>query len=213
MSECTRSAKLFSMWPQAAVLPVFLLLTWCSVQLSLAAERPDILSREQWNAAPAKPELMKRQTVREIIIHHTSVRQQPNISLGRKMRGLQGFSMRPGKVGSRNKPAWGDVPYHFYIGVSGGIAEGRSLEFAGDTNTRYDTANRVQVVLEGHFDNERPNAKQIEALKQLLAWLAASHQLSASAISGHNDHAPTDCPGKHLKALFPEILAGLDAAD
>ncbi|MEL7543545.1 MAG: peptidoglycan recognition family protein [Pseudomonadota bacterium] len=176
---------------------------------ALAVEKPSIVSRAEWNAKAARTDRMKRQTPREIIIHHTAVRQQPKISLERKMRGLQGFSMRPGRVGLRKKPAWGDVPYHFYIGVSGRIAEGRSLRFAGDTNTRYSVADRIQVVLEGAFDKERPRAKQLAALSQLLGWLTAEYAIAPEKISGHNDHAQTNCPGPHLKAKLPAIKNAL----
>ncbi|MEL6421593.1 MAG: peptidoglycan recognition family protein [Pseudomonadota bacterium] len=172
-------------------------------------QRPPIVSRAEWKAKPAKTSLMRRQTPREIIIHHTSVRQQPKISLERKMRGLQGFSMRPGKVGRRKKPAWGDGPYHFYIGVSGRIAEGRDIRYAGDTNTKYNTKNRIQVVLEGQFDRERPNRRQLTALRQLTRWLAVTYDISADALSSHNDHASTNCPGKHLKAYLPTLRAAI----
>ncbi|MEO0620246.1 MAG: peptidoglycan recognition family protein, partial [Pseudomonadota bacterium] len=168
-----------------------------------------IVSRAEWRAKAARTDRMKPQTPREIIIHHTAVRQQPKISLERKMRGLQGFSMRAGRVGLRKKPAWGDVPYHFYIGVSGRIAEGRNLAYAGDTNTRYSVANRVQVVLEGAFDKERPRPRQLAALTQLLGWLTTEYKISPEKISSHNDHAQTNCPGPHLKAQLPVIVNSL----
>src|SRR5262245_330084 len=113
---------------------------------------PDIVRRPAWGAKPANTEMMKPQTPHEIVIHHTSVRQQPKLTLEQKLRGLQSFSQTPGTVNARPKPAWGDVPYHFYIDLAGRIGEGRDLNYAGDTNTKYSTANRIQIVLEGHFD-------------------------------------------------------------
>jgi len=178
---------------------------------ALAASQPEILPRSGWKAKPGVLDLMMPQTPREIIVHHTSVKQQPKISLERKMRGLQGFSQRKGKVGKRTKPAWGDVPYHYYIGVSGRIAEGRDINYAGDTNTKYSTDGRVQVVLEGSFDKEKPNTKQLQALKRLTLWLAAEHKIGADKISGHNDHASTNCPGKHLKAHLPALRTAVQA--
>ncbi len=172
----------------------------------------EILPRVGWKAKPGITKLMKSQTPREIIIHHTSVKQQPKISLERKMRGLQGFSQRTGKVGKRKKPAWGDVPYHYYIGVSGRIAEGRNINYAGDTNTRYSTKDRVQVVLEGYFDKEKPNASQLGSLKALTVWLSKKYNVPADKITGHNDHASTDCPGKHLKVHLPAIRTAVTNA-
>jgi hypothetical protein len=74
------------------------------------SEPPEIMSRAAWKAKPADVTLMKRQIPRSIVIHHTSVRQQRNIPLERKMQGLQSFSIKHGRVGSVFKPPWGDVP-------------------------------------------------------------------------------------------------------
>jgi len=167
--------------------------------------QPDLMSRNDWKAKPARADLLRRQVPREIIIHHTSVRQQPGVSLERKMRGLQSFSQRTGKVGSRIKPAWGDVPYHFYIGVSGRIAEGLNVNFAGNTNTRYDTRNRLQIVLEGNFEIEKPNARQLASLHRLVVWLVKKHKIPVHKITAHNDHAATSCPGKYLRAHFKDL--------
>lgn len=178
----------------------------------VAADAPEIVSRDAWKAKPANVKLMKPQTPREIIVHHTSVRQQPKISLERKMRGLQSFSQRKGKVGKRTKPAWGDGPYHYYIGVSGRIAEGRDINYAGDTNTKYNTKDRVQIVVEGAFEKEKPNERQLQALDRLTIWLAAKYRIPHSMISGHNDHASTDCPGKNLKPYLETLRTKVSAS-
>ena len=88
------------------------------------------------------------------------------------------------------------------------IGEGRNLGFAGDSNTRYDTANRIQIVVEGHFDQEQPAAAQLRSLDRLVVWLAARHAIPAAKISGHADHVgDTDCPGKGLKTYLPTLRA------
>jgi hypothetical protein len=165
---------------------------------AISADKPQILSRADWGASPAVIASMKEQTPREIIIHHTGVRQQPKKTLQQKLRGLQGYS--------QNEKGWGDAPYHFYIGVSGGIGEARSVKYAGDTNTPYDVQDRIQIVVEGHFDEEKPAAAQLASLKQLVGWLSAEYGIPSSRISSHNDHASTDCPGKFLKPLIPAML-------
>jgi len=65
--------------------------------------------------------------------------------------------------------------------------------------------NRIQVVLEGHFDKERPSSRQIASLRKLITWLTEKYRISGAKITGHNDHAATDCPGRHLKKLLPEL--------
>jgi hypothetical protein len=170
-----------------------------------AQPAPEILPRAAWGALPADADRMKQHTPREIVIHHTAEPQQKGQSLEYKLQLLQRFSRATGRVGSQPKPAWGDVPYHFYIDPIGRIAEGRSLAYAGDTNTKYDTADRIQIVLEGHFDKEQPSGTQLRSLDRLVVWLAARYRIPASRISGHHDHVVTGCPGNNLKRYLPEL--------
>jgi hypothetical protein len=124
------------------------------------------------------------------------------------MRALQSFSQRAGKVSSTSdKPAWPDVPYHFYIDVTGRIAEGRDVNFAGDTNTSYNPAGYLQVVLEGNFDKHTPAPEQLAALRLLLVGLIHTFDLGTHQISVHSNHASTDCPGSHFMSYLPQILA------
>ncbi|MEO1709686.1 MAG: hypothetical protein AAFR70_05415, partial [Pseudomonadota bacterium] len=150
MSLGTRANR-FEARPMVAI--AALALTASAITLAIACpataadELDGIVTRDAWGAKPGNAKIMKRQTPREIIIHMTGVRMQPKISLERKMRGLQGYSQRRAKIGRRFRRAWGDIPYHYYIGVSGRVAKGRDINFAGDTNTKYDVSDRIQVVV------------------------------------------------------------------
>lgn len=167
---------------------------------------PEVVDRAAWGAKPANETLMRSQTQNEILIHHTAVRQQPKLSLEKKLQNLQAFSQKQGALeDGRQKAAWGDVPYHFYIDVSGRIGEGRSLKFAGDTNTKYDTINRIQIVVEGNFEREQPSDAQLKSLRETVIWLAQTHKVPPTKISAHNDHAQTSCPGKNLKPVLSEL--------
>lgn len=182
--------------------------------LALDPAKPDIVPRAAWGAAPANEALMRRQTAHAIIIHHTGEKQNRKHKLETKLKNLQSFSMNPGTISGtgKKKPAWGDVPYHFYIDLEGRTGEARSVAFAGDTNTGYKTDGFIQVVLEGHFDSETPTPQQFAALDALVVWLAATYKVAGKDITGHNDHAPSDCPGKKLKAYLDTLRTKADAA-
>ncbi len=195
-----------------------LLLCLCVTSLSQSGTsfsdeitEPEILSRAAWGALPANTELMQEQKPLEIILHHTGERQQPKVSLEAKMRGLQNFAMKPGKVGSLSKSAWGDVPYHYYIDVSGKIGEGRDINFAGDATTNFDNDGRIQITVEGDFEREQPTQEQLASLMKLVTWLALKYGVAAEGISGHGDHDQTDCPGRNLKPFLEDMRKAVEA--
>jgi hypothetical protein len=169
------------------------------------ASEPEIISREAWGALPPNLELMQEHKPIEIILHHTGEHQQPRVSLEAKMRGLQHFGMTPGKVGLLAKPAWGDIPYHYYIEVGGKIGEGRDIGFAGDATTSFDNDGRIQITVEGDFEREQPTQGELESLKKLVTWLAFRYGIPAENISGHGDHDQTNCPGRNLKPFLEEL--------
>jgi hypothetical protein len=184
-----------------------------SAVLAQGIAAPEIVPRAAWKAEPANEALMRRQTPKALIVHHTDTAQARSRTLEVKLKNLQSFSMRPGALSGTGKikPAWGDVPYHYYIDVSGRIGEARSTSFAGDTNTGYDTQGYIQVVVEGNFETETPDPRQLAALDALVAWLAATYKIPPKAITGHNDHAPSACPGKNLKPYLEKLRSKVAA--
>lgn len=169
------------------------------------ARKPKIIERSDWGAKDPVG-VGKRHKIRFITIHHTATKQKPGGLIGTKMRNLQAFSQREDKLDTgKLKPAWFDIPYHYYISSDGQIAEGRDIKYAGDTNTEYDPTGHALVVLEGSFNTEQPTPTQIDSMKRIVAWLARKYKVPASAIKGHGDYAKTACPGENLKKLLPEL--------
>ena len=164
-----------------------------------------ILTRKEWGAnVPVAA--MKSHKPTRITVHHTATLQKPDGSLKDKMKALQKFSQHEGKLGNgKPKPAWPDVPYHFYIDCKGGVAEGRDVNFVGDTNTEYDPTGHVLVVLEGNFEEEQPTEAQLASLRKMVSWLAARFQVAAADVKGHMDYAQTQCPGKNLHEYLPKL--------
>lgn len=170
-----------------------------------AQKQPSVISRAEWKANKPVGE-GKKHKIEFITIHHTATKQRTDLTIETKLKNLQAFSQRDDKLASgKLKPAWFDVPYHYYIAVDGKIAEGREIEYAGDTNTEYDPAGHALIVLEGSFGTDEPNAEQVKSLKAMVKWLASKYKVSGDKIKGHRDYAETGCPGANIEKLFPEL--------
>ena len=171
---------------------------------------PTIVSRQEWKAKEPQGKV-KEHTIRYITIHHTASPQKDGTPIEKKMQSLQNFSQSESRLASgKMKPAWFDVPYHYYIAVDGKIAEGRDIKFVGDTNTDFDPGGHALVVLEGNFETEQPSSEQQKSLQALIAWLSAKYKVPTSEIKAHNDYASTACPGENLKKLLPTLREKVD---
>jgi hypothetical protein len=184
---------------------------WVTLNDALGADvtrsAPPLVTREQWKARAPLPG-MKPQRPAGIIVHHTAVRSNPKYPLETKLRNLQSFSQNASKEQKRG--AWGDVPYHFYIDMTGRIGEARDVRYAGDSNTRYNTVGFIQVVVEGDFEKETPGAAPLRALERLLATLSLAWNVPVQKITVHKDHASTTCPGRNLLAVLPKVLTAAE---
>ncbi|MDX2307194.1 MAG: peptidoglycan recognition family protein [Hyphomicrobium sp.] len=170
-----------------------------------ACGRPPMIDRAGWNAKPARTDAMKTQTVTSIVLHDTRARSNPGLPVAEKMQNLQSYAMSAGRVSGLKKPAWGDVPYHFYIGIDGQIAEGRGLDYAGDSLGYYQTQSKAQIVLEGDFDVEEPSDAQVASLKSLVCWLKRDYKIDGTLIFGHGQLASVPCPGPNLVKRIPDL--------
>ncbi|HSP40048.1 MAG TPA: exo-beta-N-acetylmuramidase NamZ domain-containing protein, partial [Gillisia sp.] len=184
---------------------VTLVLVWSPIYAQ-DFEDLEIMTREEWNAQPAK-EGLKWHIPRYITIHHTGTNQNPNRSAAEKLQALQKFSYTEGILGDGVTPKkpWPDVPYHYYIAVDGTVVEGRELQYQGDSNTDYDLNGHALIVVEGNFEKEEIRDIQYEKLEQLVRALAKKYKVSAEEISGHKDQAQTTCPGEDLYKLLPQL--------
>lgn len=165
----------------------------------------EIISREAWKAMDPVMK-MTAHTPRFITIHHTGMPQKPELSIEKKLKGLQNFSQKDSKMADGSiKKAWADVPYHFYIATSGEIAEGRNINFQGDSNTDYDLNGHVLIVVEGDFNKEELLPAQRESLKKLVSYVSSEYNIPLSTITGHKDQAETSCPGQDLYQELPGL--------
>lgn len=100
-----------------------------------------------------------------------------------------------------------DVPYHYYVAVDGAVAEGREWRYVGDTNTEYNPAGHLLVVVEGNFETDTLTSAQRRTLDALIPALARDFHIAGSMVGGHRDFANTLCPGRHLYAEIPRLRA------
>ena len=173
-------------------------------------EVPNIISREEWGAAPAqdgsdvtKYEGNLSEALRSVVVHHTS------------------FSdMGPQALQSYQQTRMGanDLSYHFIIDSDGMIYEGRPINImgshAGQTSEANDLAEEARreisdqeeqkkavdfarrldpdfgaigVALVGDFQWSDPTAEQLTSLKELLAYLKVTYDIPVKNIMGHSD--------------------------
>jgi len=169
--------------------------------------KPAIMVRSEWGAKPPVRPWKEHQGSR-ITIHHAGVPTNRNRTFAQMLVALQMFSQRVDQLaGGREKPAWPDIPYHWYIGWQGGIADCRDPKIVGDTNTEYDPSGHLLVCLEGNFESEEPTAAQIRALDEMVTYLVAQYRVHPDLIQSHRDFATTSCPGANLYSELPRIRA------
>ena len=160
----------------------------CSAALA-AVEKPPIVSAKEWGSTPQPIPVSRKHTPKYVTIHHAGVVQRSTTDPAKFVKNMQGWGQREKK--------WPDLAYHFLIAPDGRIFEGRSLEYEGETNTKYPLKDQVQVELMGDFTKQRVTPKQLESLVKLNAWICDHYDIDPILMGGHNDRAPrqTSCPG------------------
>ena len=155
----------------------------------------EVIERAGWGAAVAAPGMIEH-TVERLTIHHTGTVLEDNRLAPSRLRDHQ--------ASHQTDRGWPDLAYHFAVDREGNIYEGRSVEFRGDTATRYDPTGHLLVVLEGNFDVEGTADPQLRSLTELLAWAAGRYSVGVETIKSHRDYLPgeTACPGENLYALL-----------
>lgn len=153
----------------------------------------EYVTRGRWGAVPADISKMTIHTIDTLTVHHAG---DQSVTTGpSRYRSWQVFHISRG---------WGDLAYHFIIGVDGTVYEARDPVYAGATGTNYDPKGHFLVVFEGNFETDVPTQAQLDSLVTVLAWAATEFDVSPSTIGGHRDHAATACPGGNL---YPYIAS------
>jgi hypothetical protein len=158
------------------------------------AAPPNILSRMQWHARSPLREMVRHKPD-AIVIHHTAASPNRSKSFTERMQAFQ--------EECQQKEGWADLPYHFIIDSEGEVAEGREIEFLGDSKTRYELSGRIQIALEGNFEEEQPEEAQLAGLRELILLLQTRFHIGDDYVRMHKELAATLCPGRNLVSRLP----------
>lgn len=92
------------------------------------------------------------------------------------------------------------IGYHFFIKKNGTIYRGRQENAVG-AHAYQNNYNSVGICLEGDFEKEQMTDTQVEAGKELVAYLKNKYNISK--VQKHSDVNNTSCPGRNFR--FDEI--------
>lgn len=163
----------------------------------LAAVERAIVPVASWGGTPADASKARRHSITQITLHHQGEPFKPGTDPQAYLRRLQSWS--------RASKGWLDIPYHYVIDLDGRVYEARHIDYAGDTNTDYDPSGHALIEVVGNFEEVEPNQRQLEAVVDLMALLAAKYKVSLDDIKSHRDHADkTVCPGANLYRYVKE---------
>jgi hypothetical protein len=181
-------------------------------------DRPEIITRAGWSArapdhaAENEPGFYSldnaegwrdyegdlRAIYRTVVVHHSVIYETDDLTT---MQEIQKEHMDLRK--------WADIGYHFGVGQSGQVFEGRALNARG-THVEHFNTGSVGVVFFGNFQFIQPTPEQIDAGRRLIDWLAL--RLELTHLAGHSDFNDfTVCPGNNLRPYLAAfaVSAGL----
>lgn len=179
-------------------LPSLLLIAAALLAAGRLSGEPGETARTEWgpDSGPSREDLMKPHTrgITSIVIHHTESPNQPPAMERSRLLGIRRYHME--------ERGWGDLAYHYLIGPSGRIYQGREWRFQGDSGTRYDLDGRLLVCLIGSFTETMPQEAAMKSLLSLVAGKLHEHKLKPEAVTTHRLVAATDCPGERMQEWF-----------
>lgn len=177
-------------------------------------ERPPIITREEWGARPVdhaaeeefgfysldNPEGWReydgdlRLAYQTVVIHHSSLYDTDDDTTIREIQNLH-----------IDERGWADIGYHFGVGLTGVVYEGRKMSARG-THTELHNTGSLGVCLFGNFEEYSPTQIQLDTTQALINWLAL--RLALSHLAGHREFNDTTvCPGENLYPLLDNMAA------
>jgi hypothetical protein len=135
-------------------------------------------------------------------IHHTASLNSGTDEKAR-MRGFQAFHIDNRK--------WCDIGYHFVVGPSGTIYQGRSDEERTGAHVGGENTNNVGICLMGNFEEETVGDAQFDGAVDIVGWVGREYEIpfTRDRIRGHQEWPgqSTACPGADLLGKLDTLVA------
>ncbi len=103
-----------------------------------------------------------------------------------------------------NTRGWPGIGYHFVIQKDGSVFQTNYLDTVSYHTSGQNTRS-IGICLTGNYDSQQPPALQLDALINLIRYLAKF--LGRLDIHGHNDFSSKSCPGDHINVQTISNLA------
>lgn len=124
----------------------------------------------------------KRTKTEQIILHHSGV------TVLQTVETIHNYH--------KNTNGWAGIGYHFYVRKNGSIYRGRPENMIG-AHASGSNYNSIGICFEGNFEKEKMETKQLEAGKELVAYLKNKYKIDT--VKGHKEVGQgTECPGKNF---------------
>ena len=146
-----------------------------------------VITRNEWGAREAGS-CDKATTFKKITVHHTTD--------NAKFKKTDIEFLRLVQKHHQKINGWADIGYHFLIGQTGNIFEGRSLKNMG-AHVRGKNSGNIGIALLGDYENKELNPAQIATLQKLLDALRERYDIPRRMVFGHGELGDTKCPGKN----------------
>lgn len=133
---------------------------------------------------------------RTLVIHHSVIYGIADPDTVREVQTLH--------MGDRG---WADIGYHFLIGRSGAVYEGRDLRVRGTHVGGYNTGS-AGICLLGNTNTDDIPTAQWNSLTIVCDWLR--QLLPVTHLAGHSEfNADTECPGTRMIALLDPLATAV----
>jgi hypothetical protein len=165
-----------------------------------------IQPRTAWLASgPLPHRLTAASGWNRITIHHSA---KDSKEIGTPTTGHVAGTIKDIQTVHMRDRGWGDIGYHFLIDPTGRVWQGRTLDWQGAHAQGNNNVANIGICLLGDFNHERPDARALTALEDLVDALCERHRIPRNRIYGHQKFAATECPGDALMAWVSRYAAG-----